>query len=317
MNMGNYNKILEAVSKGINIVLDDYDDIDTTQSSSSDIIDDGHMGEYAIFMGSIKKILTNDPSLPRKLDQIRVFKQIVALHERHGFLYKVHTLEELKSIIATCLGIWRVATNNFNWIDVSSLTSLKYAFSYNSDVRDKIGKVIIDEWDVSNVTDMTFLAWNAKWFEADLSKWDVSNVVDMGGAFLGCKKFNSDLSKWDIRSLKNAGSMFLYCDEFNSDLSKWNTSSLIDTAQMFKECKKFNSDLSKWDVSNVQNANMMFWDCEAFDQDLSKWNLAKCNNGNRGQWFRQMFEKTPMEYKYDSFPPQMITPMIQSIMKKK
>ena len=309
--MKNYNKILEAIHRGIKLAIDDYDfDNSNLQSSTSDIIDDGNFSEYIRFRDIINKLLNDDPSLPRKIDQIKVYKEMVELHNKYGFLYKVKTLEELKFIIEKFVNIWRTTTKNFNWIDVSSLTSLKYAFSTPS-IRDYIGFVEIDEWNVSNVTDISMMAWNCKWFNADLSKWNVRNVEFAIATFLGCKDFNSDLSNWDVRNLKDSGSMFLYCDKFNSDLSKWNTSSLIDTSQMFKECKAFNSDLSNWDVRNVQSANLMFAFCEQFNQDLSNWELNKCNNINRGQWFRQMFEHTPMEYKFDFYPPKLVTPMMK------
>jgi surface protein len=32
---------------------------------------------------------------------------------------------------------------------------------------------------VSNVTDMSYMFYNAKAFNQDISKWDVSNVTDM------------------------------------------------------------------------------------------------------------------------------------------
>jgi surface protein len=36
----------------------------------------------------------------------------------------------------------------------------------------------ISEWDVSNVTDMSYMFSNSE-FIGDISKWDVSNVTDM------------------------------------------------------------------------------------------------------------------------------------------
>jgi len=57
---------------------------------------------------------------------------------------------------------------------------------------------------VSNVTDMTFMAWNCVHFKADLSKWNVCNVKYAAGAFLNCREFNSDLSKWNVSKLEDA-----------------------------------------------------------------------------------------------------------------
>ena len=37
----------------------------------------------------------------------------------------------------------------------------------------------IGNWDVSNVTDMSFMFTNATSFNQDIGNWDVSNVTDM------------------------------------------------------------------------------------------------------------------------------------------
>ena len=44
-----------------------------------------------------------------------------------------------------------------------------------------------------------------------LEDWDVSNVKDMSGMFEECEKFNCDLSKWNVFKVKNMSSMFWGC----------------------------------------------------------------------------------------------------------
>ena len=50
-----------------------------------------------------------------------------------------------------------------------------------------------------------------------LEDWDVSEVTNMRGMFRDCKTFNSDLSKWNVSSVKKIGgvkkmgSMFYKC----------------------------------------------------------------------------------------------------------
>lgn len=299
--MINYKQILEAINRGIQLALDDYED-DSKLSTKQNIVNVGHFNEYVQFMHNIEMILTNDPSLPRKLDQIGVFKEIVRLHDEYGFKYKVKDLKELKFIIEKFISVWRTATNNFNWVDVSGLTSLKYAFSIPS-IRKEIGNVIIDEWDVSNVTDMAFMAWNCTHFKADLSKWNVSNVKFTDGAFLGCEEFNSDLSNWNTSNLEQASSMFLYCKTFNSDLSQWNTSKLLNSSQMFKDCESFSSNLSKWNVKNIVRCHYMFFNATFFKSDLSEWNLE---NVTDREFCRQMFDGSMMYGGFNWYPPKYL-----------
>ena len=91
-----------------------------------------------------------------------------------------------------------------------------------------------------------------------LEDWDVSEVTNMRGMFRDCRKFNSDLSKWDVSNVENMREMFWDCQTFNSDLSNWDVSSVGDMRDMFFSCKVFNSDLSNWDVSSVRGMYCMF-----------------------------------------------------------
>ena len=44
-----------------------------------------------------------------------------------------------------------------------------------------------------------------------LENWDVSNVENMSGMFEECENFNCNLSKWDVSSVKNMVEMFDGC----------------------------------------------------------------------------------------------------------
>ena len=61
----------------------------------------------------------------------------------------------------------------------------------------------LNDIDVSNITDMSFLFLYSDPYNIDISKWDVSNVEDMHGMFYTCTNFNSDLSSWDVSNAKN------------------------------------------------------------------------------------------------------------------
>ena len=165
--------------------------------------------------------------------------------------------------------------------DVSEVTNMNGMFSdcrnFNSD---------LSKWNVSSVENMACMFSYCESFNADLSKWDVSNVVDMGCMFTGCKKFNSDLSKWDVSNVEDMGFMFKSCDNFNSDgksLNNWDVSNVQDMGYMFQDCYNFNSDLSKWDVSSVEDMNSMFDGCKSLQQ-IPSWYMKKQSKITESIW---------------------------------
>ena len=48
-------------------------------------------------------------------------------------------------------------------------------------------------------------------FNGDISQWDVSNVTDMSFMFSSCKSFNQDISKWNVSNVKNYQKTFQNC----------------------------------------------------------------------------------------------------------
>jgi surface protein len=135
-------------------------------------------------------------------------------------------------------------------------------------------------WDTSGVTSMAKLfsppAGTRTTFTFDnvndiVSGWDVSNVTDMSYMFVGCKTFNQDLNGWDVSNVISMGSMFENCANFNQDLNNWDVSRVTGMSWMFNACKKFNKPLNNWNVSNVTNMNGMFENCANFNQDISNW----------------------------------------------
>ncbi|MDE3740936.1 BspA family leucine-rich repeat surface protein [Maribacter polysaccharolyticus] len=152
--------------------------------------------------------------------------------------------------------------------DVSNVTDMSYMF-YNSNFNQDIG-----DWDVNNVTDMTGMFALAIAFNQDIGKWNVSNVTDMTGMFSGATAFNQDISDWDVGNVTSMHDMFYWARVFNNDLSNWNVSSVTDMTLMFAGASAFNQDISDWDVSNVTNMYYMFDGALVFNNDLSKWNVS-------------------------------------------
>ena len=186
------------------------------------------------------------------------------------YTYAPKSFDELRKIIEDRYDKLGAGTKrnpiDFNDIDVSNIDSF-----YNRNIDKGIFShtdfkyIDISDWDVSNVTDMSYMFFECEELESvgDLSKWDVSNVKSMNSMFFYCAELKStgDISKWDVSNVNDMGNMFECCESFNQDLSSWNISNVTDMDFMFYGCKSFNQDISNWNVSNVRYKNFMFNYC--------------------------------------------------------
>ena len=137
----------------------------------------------------------------------------------------------------------------------------KWAKAFNQD---------INGWDVSSVTNMRYMFWEAIAFNQNLNSWDVSSVKDMGYMFKQAAKFDGDISDWDVSSVEGMSEMFMYVP-FNQDIGGWDVSNVSNMERMFFGANAFNKDISSWSVENVGNMQYMFYNSSAFNQDLSNW----------------------------------------------
>jgi len=87
-------------------------------------------------------------------------------------------------------------------------------------------------------------------FCGDISLWDVSNVTDMSWMFC-FSGFDGDISRWDVSSVKTMYGMFAYSN-FNTDISQWDVRNVEDMTGMFYE-SQFNQVISSWQADNVKS----------------------------------------------------------------
>lgn len=138
--------------------------------------------------------------------------------------------------------------------------------------------------DFSGVTDMANMFNNCTSIVEipNINQWNVSNVRDMSGMFNGAYRFNSDISAWDTGNVKIMGLMFASSSpnngQFNQNIGQWNTSNVEHMERMFRDNTAFNQDLSKWNTSNVIKFYEMFSGAAAFNQDLSHFDISKTND---------------------------------------
>ena len=84
-----------------------------------------------------------------------------------------------------------------------------------------------------------------------IEQWDTSQITDMSNLFLNKFNFNRDISNWDVSNVTDMTKMFYCCYNFNQNLDNWNTSNVEYMNSMFKSCDNFNQSLNNWDFSKV------------------------------------------------------------------
>jgi surface protein len=82
----------------------------------------------------------------------------------------------------------------------------------------------IGHWDVSGVTNMSYMFYNAQNFNQDISGWKVANVTDMSYMFYNALDFNQDISGWNVANVTDMTNMLNY-----TKLSSTNYDSILNT----------------------------------------------------------------------------------------
>ena len=96
-------------------------------------------------------------------------------------------------------------------IDTSLITDMSELF-HSSERKDFSG---IESWDVSNVTNMREMFFNAFYFNQELTLWDTRKVENMEAMFSYAKTFNQPLEMWDVSNVRNMNFMFGGAESFN------------------------------------------------------------------------------------------------------
>ncbi|NER17966.1 BspA family leucine-rich repeat surface protein [Spongiivirga citrea] len=146
--------------------------------------------------------------------------------------------------------------------------------------RSFTGYIATDTPDLSGVTDMSRMFESSN-FNGNINNWDVSNVTNMSRTFIGMSDFNQPLNDWNVSNVTTMRDMFLGTPLFNQPLDNWNVSSVTDMARMFDGFNidmAFNQSLNTWNVSNVTNMTTMFRKCVDFDQPLNNWDVSNVSS---------------------------------------
>lgn len=178
------------------------------------------------------------------------------------------------TLVTNMNGMFYNNYNNFNqpigsW-DVSNVTDMSYMFSGSSSVS--WFNQNISSWNVSNVTNMKEMFATAFAFNQPIGSWNVSNVTDMSYMFHGASAFNQPINEWNVENVTKMNFMF-YNTVFNQPIGSWNVSSVTNMDRMF--CiSVFNQPIDTWNVSNVTNMTLMFNGATFFNQPIGSWNVS-------------------------------------------
>ena len=156
-------------------------------------------------------------------------------------------------------------------IDTSLITDMSGLFEFFN--RDNYEG--IENWDTSNVEDMSGMFTANRNFNKDISKWNVSKVKNMANMFFSAEKFNQPLNDWDVSNVTNMNSMFMNAKSFNQPINNWNVSKVKNMDNMFHNANSFNQDINNWNVSNVTNMRCMFMFARNFNHPLNNWDTKK------------------------------------------
>jgi surface protein len=155
-----------------------------------------------------------------------------------------------------------------NCWDVSSITDMKYLFSFDS-LNEPIGC-----WDVGSVTDMYQMFIYATNFNQPIGNWNVGSVTDMNSMFYEATNFNQPIGNWNVGKVTDMRFMFDSATNFNQPIWDWNVGSVTDMYAMFFHATNFNQPIGNWNVGKVRYMWGMFSNTN-FNRDIGNWNVGK------------------------------------------
>lgn len=133
----------------------------------------------------------------------------------------------------------------------------------------------IDNWDVSNVTDMSYMFFGSSTFNQNIGSWNVENVKNMSNIFAGALAFNQNIENWDVGNVTTMLGMFQSAKAFNQNIGNWDVRKVTNMSAMFQMATAFNQNLGRWKLNNaVEFPNMLLvsgMDCTHYSATLIGW----------------------------------------------
>ena len=271
-------------------------------------------GKDTLTNGTFPHYITSWKNYSDKIKAIGFTKEVF-LPEDSSFFFKGSENLELPE------GYWEEEDYKKNLSNLEFIETSKINTSKTKNMRglfyrvEKIKQLNLNNWDVSNVNDMSKMFWSSNFNYLDLNDWNTINVKNMYEMFRETRDLETlKVSNWNTSNVTNMTAMFFIYpnkEQGNSklkelDVSKWDVSNVEDFRYMFEGQDKLeklnvsnwnpikaksmyymfhsasslkNLDVSKWDVSNAEQLGGLFVNNYSLQYlDLTNWNITNLPN---------------------------------------
>ncbi len=192
--------------------------------------------------------------------------------------------EKITSIDQWGTGIWTSMESAFQGCtnlagqasdapDLSLVTDMQAMFFDASSFNQDIGN-----WNVENVTNMWDVFFGASSFNQDIGIWNMGNVTNMQAMFFNASSFNQNIGNWNVGNVTNMSGVFFNAAAFNQNIGNWDVGNVANMHDIFFGASSFNQDIGNWTVGNVENMQAMFYGASSFNQDIGNWNVENVTN---------------------------------------
>ena len=128
-------------------------------------------------------------------------------------------------------------------------------------------------------------------YNQPMDNWDTSQVFNMSNMFEFATSFNQPLNSWDVSNVTNMREMFGFASKFNQPLDLWNVSNVLDMTGMFIRADSFNQDISNWKFYGVSQCLNKRYSSE---EHCITYMFSYSNNSNEHkdlyQWLEDRFD---------------------------
>ena len=176
---------------------------------------------------------------------------------------------------------------NLQNIDVSGFITSKVEnmsrMFYYANLHNSQGTVNLDEWDVSNVTNMSYMFGGTSADRLYARNWKPSKIENFSYSYVfsACNIGYVDISGWDVSHVTDFQGMFQYCYGMKEiHLQNWDFSGTSSLYGLFSSSSGVQTiDMAGCNTSTIQNMSYMFYSCgDLVTLDCTGWDTSKVKN---------------------------------------